>query len=172
METAQYTDPLATEYITKTLIARRDRIGRTYFVKVLPLEEIRVVNERLEFKDLAVALGFVPPRDYDTTWFHLDNTRGVITPIARAATTAIPKELAAAPVGDYFATRVSMRGDPAKQVTVFLRKTDREIQCHCGLSTPPFCVRQSINVGHCGVLHSKARTASGANARPHPLKWI
>jgi hypothetical protein len=128
VETAQYTDPLATEYITKTLIARRDRIGRTYFVKVLPLEEIRVVNERLEFKDLAVALGFVPPRDYDTTWFHLDNTRGVITPIAGAATTAIPKELAAAPVGDYFATRVSMRGDPAKQVTVFLRKTDREIQ--------------------------------------------
>ena len=34
VETAQYTDPLATEYMTKTLIARRDRIGRTYFAKV------------------------------------------------------------------------------------------------------------------------------------------
>jgi len=128
VETAQYTDPLATEYVTKTLIARRDRIGRTYFVKLLPVEEFHFVNGRLEFKDLAVALGFVPPRDYDTNWFHLDNTRGVMTPIAGAVTAAIPKEWAAAPSGSYFAVKVSVRGNPAKHATVFLRKTGRDVQ--------------------------------------------
>ncbi|MEK7405871.1 MAG: hypothetical protein AAB225_12245, partial [Acidobacteriota bacterium] len=64
----QYSDPRAADWLATCLIKRRDKIGRTYFAKVLPLARIRLRDERLEFDDLAVKYGFHPPRQYTIQW--------------------------------------------------------------------------------------------------------
>ncbi len=40
-------------------MARRDRIGRTYFKKVLPLDNFRIENDALAFDNLEAKYGFV-----------------------------------------------------------------------------------------------------------------
>jgi hypothetical protein len=128
VEAAQYTDPRATEYMTKTIIARRDKIGRTYFTKVLAVDEFRIANGTLEFKDLAVERGFVPPRQYTIGWFRFDNARGLLTVIPGEASRSIPQDSSIAPEGTYFAARLSLRDDAAKSATVFVRKTGATFQ--------------------------------------------
>jgi len=56
--TGEYTNPKAEEYVAKTLIARREKIGRYWFAKINPLDrfkaEIKNDSLRLSFDDLAV----------------------------------------------------------------------------------------------------------------------
>jgi len=61
--TAQYTDPAATEYTAKTLMERRDIIGRYYFSRVNPLDNFQLQPgqgefQDLDFEDLAVKYAF------------------------------------------------------------------------------------------------------------------
>ena len=60
VQTGQYSKP-AEDWITATLIERRNRIGRTYFARVLPLDRIRVEGNTLAFDDLGVSNGFAQP---------------------------------------------------------------------------------------------------------------
>jgi hypothetical protein len=62
VETARLSDFRAAEYIIATLAQRRDKIGRVFFSKILPLDHFRVVNSELLFDDLAVKYGFKPPQ--------------------------------------------------------------------------------------------------------------
>jgi hypothetical protein len=61
VETGQYSDLQAKEYMIKTLIERRDKIGRHWFGKVAPLEEIAVSQGGgkliARFVDLGVLYG-------------------------------------------------------------------------------------------------------------------
>lgn len=59
VETAQMSDPEAKEYLIKTLIERRDKIGRYWFSRMNPLDKFTLVNKPdgglvLRFHDLAV----------------------------------------------------------------------------------------------------------------------
>ena len=42
VETGEYSDPRATEWITECLIKRRDKIAEAWFSKVLPLDQFRI----------------------------------------------------------------------------------------------------------------------------------
>jgi hypothetical protein len=78
VESAEYSDPQATEYMVRTLAERRDRVGRYWFERVNPLDEFEVVGmpsaaakpdggaggPALSFADLAVRHGYVAPRRY------------------------------------------------------------------------------------------------------------
>ena len=61
VETGEYSDPAAKEYLIKTLIERRDKIGRHWFGKVAPLDDVRFADNSesltIEFADLAVKYG-------------------------------------------------------------------------------------------------------------------
>src|SRR5262245_63623145 len=46
---AQYSDPNVERWIADSLIERRNRIGRTYFARVLPLDNFEVRNNELTF---------------------------------------------------------------------------------------------------------------------------
>lgn len=120
VETGHYTDPRAVDYITKTLIERRDRIGRAYFAKVLPLDHFEVTENRLVFHDLSVDAGFLPARTYDIAWSRFDNTSQVHTPLA-ATGPGLPLEAISARAGQYFSARISAPGAAGKTVTVYLR---------------------------------------------------
>ena len=58
VEWGRFSDPRAVDYLTATLAARRDKIGRTFFSKVLPLDNFRIENGELHFDDLGMAAAF------------------------------------------------------------------------------------------------------------------
>ena len=51
---AKYSDPQAEEYITRTLIKRRDRTGHYWYNKVNPLDRFKIDGNVLRFDDMAV----------------------------------------------------------------------------------------------------------------------
>jgi hypothetical protein len=118
VETGKFSDPRAVDSLTKTLIERRNRIGRAYFTKVLAVDNFAVRNGRLEFSDLAAESGFVPRREFQIAWQRVDNASGAMSPIAGASGPALPTGLQA---GEYAAAMIHQAAEPAKKVTVFVR---------------------------------------------------
>lgn len=62
VEQGQYSDPAATDYLTRTIIERRDITGRYWFSRMTPLDRFRIepgVNgkDSLTFTDLAIEAG-------------------------------------------------------------------------------------------------------------------
>ena len=110
----------AEDWITTALIERRNRIGRTFFARVLPLDRFRVNGNALEFDDLGVVHGLSVSRPYTIEWYRFDNDRNMLLEgIGTGA--ALPPGVAALPIGAYAAARVHA-GDAAMHVTVFLRR--------------------------------------------------
>jgi hypothetical protein len=117
VDTGQYSSRASADYVTRTLIARRDKIGRTYFQKVLPLDNFRVAGGRLEFEDLAVKHGYVPQRQYQIEWSRFDNDTNVNYVLPEAKDFAIP-----ATPSQYLAAKITVKGDSRHSITVFVRQ--------------------------------------------------
>jgi hypothetical protein len=64
VEGASYDDPKATDFLTKALIARRDKVGRYWFSRVTPADYFQVTAGTLTFHDLAVDRGLASARHY------------------------------------------------------------------------------------------------------------
>jgi hypothetical protein len=124
VETAEFSDSLASEYMTNTLAERRDIIGRTYFAKVLPIDNFRVENGELRFDDLAVQHEFQRARQYEIRWSHFDNMTGRRTLISSTPSSHLPVEAERAAVGAYFSAVITLPVDKLKSVIVTIRKTD------------------------------------------------
>jgi hypothetical protein len=77
VEKAKYTDPKATDYITQTLIARRDKVLKTYLNQVNPIVNPSLdASGTLTFENAAVlAKAAMPAESYTLQWFRFDNTR-------------------------------------------------------------------------------------------------
>jgi hypothetical protein len=120
VRTGEYSDPAAEKWIADALIARRDKIGRTYFARVLPLDRFRVSRNRLEFDDLAAQYNFAPRQTYTVRWSRFNNSLATKTPIAGASGPELPPQMRQTRAGDYFAAEIG-RSDSAKTVTVYLR---------------------------------------------------
>jgi len=119
VQTGQYSKA-AEDWITAALIERRNRIGRTFFARVLPLDRFRVTGTTLEFDDLATTYGFTAARTYSVDWSGFDNAKNVL--LDRLGTgTSLPASAQAIATGSYVAARISA-GDAAMYVDVFLRK--------------------------------------------------
>ncbi len=121
VRTADYSDPAAEDGLTSHLIARRDKIGRTYFQKVLPLDHFQVTGDLLEFEDLAVKHRLAPVRDYVVQWSRFNNGTEEKTPLPGETTFRLPSQLLESAEGEYFAADIH-GGDPKKTITVYLRK--------------------------------------------------
>ena len=119
VQTGQYSKE-AEDWITAALIERRNRIGRTFFAGVLPLDRFRVSANGLEFDDLAVTYGFSTPRAYTIEWYGFDNARNAILDQSGTGP-AVPSSVQALATGAYVAARVSA-GNADMRVEVFLRK--------------------------------------------------
>jgi hypothetical protein len=120
VKTGQYSDPEAAEWLTRCLIERRDKIGRTYFPRVLPLDQFAVRDGRLQFEDLGAKYGLTPPRQYTVRWARFDNRSQQQTPLAGSENPTLPQEVAQSTAGNYFAAEIRA-GDASKSVTVYLR---------------------------------------------------
>ena len=118
---AKFTDQYAEDLLTDYLIKRRDKIGEAYFAKVLPLDEFKVIQGRLEFEDLQIKYGLVGDRDYQVEWSSFDNGSEEHSPIAGATGLQVPEVARRAVNGSFLAARI--RGeDESKTVLVYLRR--------------------------------------------------
>ena len=122
-QVAQYSDPAAERWIADRLIDRRDRIGRTYFAKVLPLDDFAVRGADLAFTDRAVDRGYVQPRRFRVEWSMFDNKAGRPSTRIDPASGAlqIPPAAMNAPAGSYVLAHVTAEGAAGMAVDVYLR---------------------------------------------------
>jgi hypothetical protein len=87
VEKAQFTDPAAVDYVTGTLVRRRELVLRAWLTAVNPLSNPRIDDNGLvRFDNVAVDAGIAePPGRYELSWFEFDNTTGRHTDVAREA---------------------------------------------------------------------------------------
>lgn len=123
VEAAEYSDPEDTALLVKYLQERRDKIGKVYFAKVLPLDGFRIEGSRLAFDDLGARYGFAEEAEVTTEWSRFDNNSGEMSKLESASTLELPGAIFGASGPRYFAAKIHA-GEPAKSVTVFVR-TDR-----------------------------------------------
>lgn len=119
--TGNYSDSESSSIISAILSRRRDLIGRTFFQKILPVDNIRVENGRLAFDDLRTVYKFGSAGVYQVAWAAFDNARNQQTPISGASGVGLPQPLRSAAPGSYWAATLKSSTHP-KSVTVFLRR--------------------------------------------------
>jgi hypothetical protein len=126
VSTGKYSDPAAAEYVTQTLIRRRDAIIRSYITRMLPLDHLAVVDDRLTFTDVAVRAGLALPRPYSVSWSLYDNRSGSATPLAPAEDFHVPEVSLQETEGRYLAATLRYsQSSPAEQrmtTTVYFRQ--------------------------------------------------
>lgn len=126
VETGEYSDPRAADWITECLIKRRDKIAEAWFSKVLPLDNFRISDGKLVFEDLASARGIGTTREYTVRWASWDKNGG---------TAALPDTGAQVPAfgGDtkYLAATVACTGGDAgcgNPPTVYVRQCEKGLE--------------------------------------------
>jgi len=122
VEQGQFSNPEAVDYITKTLIARRDAIGRAWFRRVLPVEELRIENDEVRFENLAVRYRFTAAPTYRYEWFHLDNQTGAKKVIPDSFSPTVPSELTAGAKGAYLGCTITSEGQGDLSTTAYFHE--------------------------------------------------
>jgi hypothetical protein len=112
VEKARYSDPTATDFMTRTLIKRRDKVVAAYINQVCPVVDATLgADGRLTFANAAVDAGAATaPPDYTVQWFAFDNAgdarRDIGGPVKTTTLNAqAPPELLKS--GDFVGARIS-----------------------------------------------------------------
>jgi hypothetical protein len=132
---AQYSDPRATEYMTRTLITRRDKVVATWLNQVCPVVTPRLLADgAFTFANAAVDVGAAAPAEsYQLQWFHFDNATGTRTSagdarIVSALASRAPADLLGS--GEFVGVAVSARHPQhrgwARPATFFFRRSGQE----------------------------------------------
>jgi len=143
-------DEEAEEYLIRTLVERRDKIGEYYLNLLNPCDGFKVSGSTLYFSNLSVNYGFGdPPRGYTSTWWFYDNQNMVPAeeiegPVTyRDTLVNLPFALSESPAGTFCFVEISSTDDAPeswqKPVRVFFRKTDS------GMKTVGIYRIQSLN---------------------------
>jgi hypothetical protein len=121
VKAGHYSDPAAEEFLIKTLIERRDKIGRAWLTAVNPIVDPTLSdNGTLTFRNLAADLKCAPaPETYHVAWYRFDNTTGESTAAGVADTTTEQVAAPAAVLSRAGADRSLPRGrDPFVRVDI------------------------------------------------------
>jgi hypothetical protein len=113
---AQYSDAKAAAWLVECLIQRRDKIGRAYFRKVLPIDKFEIRDGKIAFEDLSEKAGFGAAGPYTIAWLQFDNASGATAPIEGANGLSVP-----ARAGSHFVARITSAARPSQSVDVTLR---------------------------------------------------
>jgi hypothetical protein len=98
---ARYSEPGATEYITKTLITRRDKVLKAWLTAVNPIVDASLDAEGvLSFHNAALEAGAAAgPVSYEITWMDFDNATGATRPIGGPVHVTTPRATLPAEAG-------------------------------------------------------------------------
>ncbi len=116
---AEYSDPEAEAWMVECLIKRRDKVGREYFPRVLPLDNFTVRDGRLTFEHLGERYGFFDAPKIRISWSRFDNEAETHAPI-KGVGAELPAAVRLGGSGEYFAAKL-VGDEAAKTVTVYLR---------------------------------------------------
>jgi hypothetical protein len=131
---ARYSDPRATEYMTQTLIKRRDKVLRTWLAGVNPLVDFAIdAQGDLTFDNAAVqARAATPASGYRVSWARFDNATNTATPVGPESTVSdmrvrVPAAFASVAAGDIIEVRIAAThaefSSWAQPVTTHFRRT-------------------------------------------------
>jgi hypothetical protein len=86
VETAEYSDPAATDYMTRTIMGRREKVLRTWLNQVNPVvDPVLAADGALSFANAAIDAGVATPAEsYTLQWFSFDNMADRKTPVGEA----------------------------------------------------------------------------------------
>ena len=115
VETGEYSDPRAAEWVSQSLIARRDKIGKAFFAKVLPLDRFELRGGALAWEDVSRAAGAV-----NIQWHHFDNQTEQRTAIAGATNAKTPDFSATG----FLCAELTRASAPPQKVFVYLRRRE------------------------------------------------
>ncbi len=135
VEKARFTDPRATDYLTETLMRRREKVLKAWLTPINPLVDFSLSNTgELTFANAAVQAGVATPASsYHLEWSRFDNvsrqataieSQDVFEPRAQS-----PSELSAQASGPEFVEiRISARHAQfpawARPMTVYFRRSE------------------------------------------------
>jgi hypothetical protein len=133
VEKARYSDPRATDYMTETLIKRRDKVVSHWLNDVNPVVDLSLDSSgQLTWGNAAVAAGVAEsPASYTVRWFRFDNateTRADVgdAQTVSAAAAAAPAALRQATPGEYIGVEIrathATHGAWAKPATFYFRR--------------------------------------------------
>jgi hypothetical protein len=112
VKVGEFAEPGAEKYLADTLIARRDKIGRTYLTRLVPVGSPALdASGALTFTNVAARYALAPePTSWKSTWFAFDNTTGESKAIGEVSSAtprlAAPAGLPSAP-GAYIRVDIS-----------------------------------------------------------------
>ncbi len=130
VEKAKFSDPAATDFLTRTLITRRDKVVAAWINQVCPAVEPRLSPEgAFTFVNAAVeARAADAPTQYELRWFRFDNVTDQRVPVGEGETVSgttgrAPAELvkSAAFVGVSVTAKHEQHPDWANPVTFYFR---------------------------------------------------
>ena len=124
VKTEQYSDPRAEQWIADSLIERRDRIGRHYLTKLLPVDDFRIENNELKFTDLTVKYGFENPHQFKIFWSTFNNLRESSLQISGARGAALPDPVRISAPGSYFVAEIVEKEGQARTLVYIRKETD------------------------------------------------
>ena len=116
VKSARYSDLKAEDWLVECLVQRRNKIGRAYFKKVLPIDKFEIRNGELVFDDLSSKADLGAAGPFDIRWLDLDNATGSTTPISGATGSALPGQ-----GGPYRVARITSAARPRQAVDVTVR---------------------------------------------------
>jgi len=120
ISTGQLSDPKASAWLLECLSKRRDKIGKAYFAKVLPLDRFQVTGDELRWVDLAVKGNYLPAATVTMQWFAFDNEAEKKTPLSGQTSAKLPLN-SGKPFEGYYGMTISNTKNPKQTVDVYLR---------------------------------------------------
>jgi hypothetical protein len=131
VEKAQYTDPAATNYLTRTIMGRRQKVLRTWLNHVNPVVDPALAGDgALTFANAAVDAGVATPAaSYTLQWFRFDNAENQRSNVGEPVTSPALGGRAPAPLlngPEYIGVSITAthgeQPDWAKPTTFYFRR--------------------------------------------------
>lgn len=124
VSTGEYSDPKATEWVIECLIQRREKIGRTYFARVLPLDQFRIHQGALAWDDLSQIHGYGGSGNLQIQWSNFNNQTEQETLIEGAQSTIVPSITE----GNYAVAKLTQISKPTNTISVYVRRQNQELE--------------------------------------------
>ncbi len=136
VKTGELKDPAAEEYLTQSLIKRRDKIVRYYLSRMNPLADFELTSREgrtaLRFSNLGEALDVGKADSYQYQWSTFDNRTGALKPLGSQEVVSrpecsVPREQATGYLAVVIHTLAPSQKNWAKTVTVYLAESPLRI---------------------------------------------
>lgn len=120
ISTGKLSDPKAAAWLLECLSKRRDKIGKTYFSRVLPVDQFAVQSGELRWVDLGAKTGLLPAANVSLQWFSFDNEAEKKTPLGGQTSAKLPLVNGKSYEG-YYGVTITNTKTPSQTVDVYLR---------------------------------------------------